>query len=91
MALSAEVLENALAGVGIAQISPQELSHLDDHFFPVGIPLRANLSESFLDLPDRLAIVALENLPQVIRVEHTFGELIRTHGIQQLPRPRLAL
>ena len=75
----------------VADVLAEIRGHFGDDFFAFGISLLANSAERFFDRPERLAIVALQNLSQVIRVEHAFGQLVREHRVEKLPRPRLAL
>src|SRR5205823_12002859 len=55
------------------------------------IPFLTNPAERFLNGPERLAIVALQNLSEMIRIEHAFGQFVREHGIEKFSRPWLAL
>ena len=75
----------------VADVLAEVSGHLGDDFFAFGIPLLADLAERFLDGPERFAIVALQDFSQVVGVEHAFGQLVREHGVEKFPRPRLAL
>ncbi len=91
VALRAEIAKDGLAAMRIADVFAEIRGHFGHDLFALGISLFANFAEGFLDRPQRIAIVALQNLSQVIRVEHAFGQLVREHGIEKFPRPALAL
>ncbi len=91
VALGAEVLEDALTGDGVADVLAQILAHFGDDLFAFGVSLFANFAERLFDRPERFAVVALQNLSQVIGVEHALGKLVGEHRVEKFPRPRLAL
>ena len=70
---------------------PQIGAHLGDNLFAFGISFLANFAERLLDRPQRVAIVALQDLSQMVCVEDTPGQPVREHAVEKFARPRLAL
>src|SRR3954454_17379843 len=91
MALRAEVLEDGPPRLRIAAVPPEVLSHLGDDLLPLRTPLRADGAPLLLDRPDRLAVVALQDLAEVIVVQGGPGALLFQYAVEQLASPRLPL
>ena len=91
MALAAEIPEDLLAGVRIADVRAEEFAHLGHDFFPFGISLVADFAERFFHRPECFAIVALQDFAEVVGVEHGFGKFFLQHRVEEFSRPRLAL
>ena len=91
MTLRAQVAEDGLATIRVADVFAKISTHLGRDLFAFGIPFLANFAERFFNGPERIAIVAFQNLPQVIRIEHALWQFVREHGIEKFPRPAFAL
>src|SRR2546426_8712771 len=91
MALRAKITKHDLAAMRIANVLAEISAHFSYDFLALRVSLSANFSKRLLDRPERVAIVAFQNLSQVIRVERAFGELVCENSIEKLSRPRLAL
>ena len=76
VALAAEILEDLLAGVRIADVRPQVFAHFGHDFFPFRISLVADFAERFFHGPECFAVVALQDFAEVIGVEHAFGKFV---------------
>ena len=91
MALRAKIPEHDLATARIADVFAEIRAHFGGHLLAFGIPFLTNPAERLLDRPQRVAVVALQNLSQVIRVEYALGQLVGQNGVEKLSRPGLAL
>ena len=91
VALGTELPEDRPPGARVAGVLPQVLAHRGDDLLPPRVPLLADRAPRLLDRPDRLAVVALQDLAEVVGVQGAPGQLLRQHGVEQLPGPRLPL
>src|SRR5207237_61254 len=91
MALRAKALEYPLAGARVAEVVAQIIAHFGHDFFALRIPFFADRAERFFYRPDRLAVIGVHDLAQMIRVENTAGQPAGQDGIQEFARPGLTL
>src|SRR6185503_2347096 len=91
MALRAQVSEDDLTAARIAPVAAKVRGHFGHNLLALRVTLFANPAKRFFHGPERLAIIAFQNFPQVICMEHTLGELVCEHRIKELPRPPLPL
>src|SRR5258706_6500138 len=91
MALRAQVAEDNLTAERVADMLAKIRRHFSHDLFALGISFFTNPAKRLLHSPERLTIVAFQNLAQVIRIEDAFGQLVGEHGIEKRPRPLLAL